>query len=226
MDVITGKENSEVLEYLLKRRSAKVDNLAEPGPSKDEVGQILTAATRVPDHGKMCPWYSIVFEGQARIQVGELIAQAYLKSNPDAAPSKVDLERGRFTRAPLVVALISRARKGKKPVWEQVLSGGAAGMNLSLAAHSLGYGVQWLTEWYAFDEDVKAGLGLDDRDHVIGFFFIGTCEQQEGERDRPDLSKIVTYWTPDAVVNKGDCYDVEKLGFPELGFDFSKIYEE
>jgi len=223
MEVITGKPNNGVLEYLLKRRSAKVDDLVAPGPSSDEISQIITAALRVPDHGKMCPWYALVFEGEARAQIGDVIADAYVAANPNARPDKVEAERGRFLRAPLVIALVSRARKGKKAIWEQVLSGGAAGQNLSLAAHALGYGVQWLSEWYAYDGNVKAAMGLDARDHVIGFFYIGRYEVTQSDRDRPDLDKVVTYWSPDAVIRKGDCYDVEKLGFPEMGFDLSKI---
>ena len=223
MEVYTGKANQDVLDYLLKRRSAKIDDLVEPGPSADELEQILTAALRVPDHGKMCPWYTLVFRGEARKQIGDVIADAFVKNNPDARDDKVAAERERFMRAPLVIGLISRARKGKKPIWEQILSSGAAGQNLSLAAHALGYGVQWVSEWYAFDESVRSAMGLDDRDHVAGFFYIGTCENVQADRDRPDLSKVVTHWSPDASIAKGDCYDVEKLGFPEAGFGYKII---
>ncbi len=220
MEVLTGKPNHDVLDYLLRRRSAKADELMEPGPSGMQVEQLLSAALRVPDHGKMCPWYSLVFSGDTRAQAGEVLAQAYLKSHPNTHADKLALERGRFLRAPLVIALVSRVRKGKKPVWEQILSGGAAGMNLSLAAHALGFGVQWMSEWYAFDPYVRAEFGLDERDNVIGFFYIGTVDGVQPERDRPDLSEVVTHWQPGASVNKGDCYDVEKLGFPDAAFDF------
>lgn len=218
MEVYTGKENAAVLDYLLKRRSAKIDDLSAPGPDAAEVEQILTAALRVPDHGKMCPWYALVFEGDARSAIGDVIADAYVTANPDARADKIEAERGRFMRAPVVVALVSRVRKGKKPIWEQILSAGAAGQNLSLAAHALGFGVQWVSEWYSYDARVKAAMGLDARDHIAGFFYIGTCTAVQGDRDRPDLDKVVTHWTPDAAVNKGDCYDVEKLGFPTVGF--------
>ena len=223
MEVITGKANREVLDYLLKRRSAKIDDLVEPGPSAKQLEQIITAALRVPDHGKMCPWYTLVFEGEARVQIGDVIANAYAAVNPDAGEARVEVERNRFLRAPLVIALISRARKGKKPIWEQVLSSGAAGQNLSLAAHALGFGVNWLTEWYAYDDTVKAAMGLDKRDHVVGFFYIGSCNAMQNDRDRPDLSKVVAHWSPNADLNKGDCYDDEKFGFPEKAFDFSKL---
>ena len=107
MEVITGKEDAGVLEYLLRRRSAKIDHLIEPGPSAAQVEQILTAALRVPDHGKMCPWYCLVFEGEARAQIGDVIADAYVADNTDARAEKVEAERGRFMRAPLVIVACS-----------------------------------------------------------------------------------------------------------------------
>lgn len=228
MDVITGKEEPAVLEYLLRRRSAKVDDLVAPGPSAQELKQILSAALRVPDHGMMCPWYVLTFEGEARAQIGDVIGQVYADDHPNAPAELKERERGRFLRAPLVVALISRMRTGKKPMWEQLLSAGAAGQNLSLAAHALGYGVQWLTEWYSYDARVRSAMGLDERDHVAGFFYIGTCEKVQDDRARPDLDKLVTPWvplgSPDGGVRKGDAdYDRPSCGFPDQGFDVSSL---
>jgi nitroreductase len=218
MTLYAGKQSPELLDYLLKRRSVKADQLSAPGPNPEQLQKILSAATRVPDHGKMNPWYFIVFEGSAREQAGEIIAGAFQKSNPEARPDKLEAERQRFTRAPLVVAVISRMRKGKKPFWEQILSSGAVCMNLSLAAHASGFGVNWVTEWYAFDEHVKTALGLDSRDHVAGFLYIGTVTTPPEERDRPDLGLIVNHFEAGKPLKKGDQYDQEKFGLPEAGF--------
>jgi nitroreductase len=218
MTLYAGKQSPELLDYLLKRRSVKADALCAPGPTPEQLQDILTAATRVPDHGKMNPWYFIVFEGAAREQAGEIIAKAFQKSNPDARPDKIESERQRFMRAPLVVGVISRMRKGKKPLWEQILSSGAVCMNLSLAAHASGFGVNWVTEWYGYDKSVKAALGLDARDHVAGFLYIGTVAAPPEERERPDLHLIVNHFEAGKPLNKGDAYDQEKFGIPEAGF--------
>jgi nitroreductase len=218
MTLYAGKHSPELLDYLLKRRSVKADSLTAPGPSPEQVQAILKAATRVPDHGKMNPWYFIVFEGAAREEVGEIIATAYQKANQDARSDKIESERQRFLRAPLVIAVISRMRKGKKPLWEQILSAGAACMNLSLAAHASGFGVNWVTEWYAYDEHVKAALGLDERDHIAGFLYIGTVTTPPEERERPDLNLILNHFKAGTRLQKGDEYDQEKFGFPEAGF--------
>ena len=117
----------DALELLTTRRSFKPVELTGPAPSPAEIDQLLTVASRVPDHGKLAPWRFIVFEGEARQQAGDAIAAAFKAKYPDAKPDQIDIERGRLTRAPLVVAVVSRAGPHVKiPEWEQVLSAGAA----------------------------------------------------------------------------------------------------
>ena len=131
----------DAIELLSTRSSCKAVALAAPGPSAAEIDKLLTIACRVPDHGKLTPWRFIVFEGDARLAAGAAIAAAFRAKNPDAKPEHVEFERKRLAHAPLVIAVVSRAAPHVKiPEWEQVLSAGAAAMNLVLAAHALGYG--------------------------------------------------------------------------------------
>ena len=219
MELWSGKASNETLEYLLKRRSVKAADMGKYGPAPEQLEQMLEAASRVPDHGKAVPFYFLVFEGDARAQAGEIIAHAYAAQNPDAGADKIDQERGRFVRAPLVVGIIMRPRMSKNPLWEQMLTCGAAAQNFLLAANALGFGAQWLTEWYAYDDYVRAEMGLDEQDIVAGFMYVGSVEAPISERDRPDLNAIVNHWSPDAVLKKGDEYHREKFGYPDLGFD-------
>ena len=65
-------------------------------------------------------------------------------------------EQRRFVRAPLVVAVVSRAAPHPKiPEWEQVLSAGAVCMNMIVAARALGFSATWLTGWMAYDAPVS-----------------------------------------------------------------------
>jgi nitroreductase len=214
-----GHPAPDLLDYLQRRRSCPLKNMGEPGPGRAQVETILKAAARVPDHGKLFPWHFIVFDGPARAQAGALLAAAWKEENPQQAePAKLELESGRFARAPLVIGVISRVREGKHPVWEQILSAGAACQNLCLAANALGFATNWLTEWYSYSPAFKAALGLDARDHVAGFIYIGTATGQPDERPRPDLSAITTWWQPGAALNKGAEYGQAGLGIPRAGF--------
>jgi nitroreductase len=184
----------DALELLTTRRSFKAVELKGPAPSAAEIDTLLTVASRVPDHGKLAPWRFIVLAGEARAAAGAAIAAAFKARYADAKPEQVDFERERLTRAPLVVAVVSRAGPHPKiPEWEQVLSAGAAAMNLVLAAHALGYGANWITEWYAYDRGVLDALGLAPHERIAGFIHIGRPSGPPPEdRPRPPLNDIAT----------------------------------
>ncbi len=226
MKIMSAVKSDETLEYLTSRRSVMAQLLQEPAPSSQELDRILSAAARVPDHGKLSPWYFLVFEGEKRVRIGQKIKDIFLEDTPDASPAHIEIEETRFTRAPLVVGVISRIRKGKPPMWEQVLSSGAVCMNMVMAANASGYGAQWLTEWYAYDDRFRSYLGLDERDTIAGFIHIGTANETPDDRPRPDLDDIVTHWEEGAPLNKGDKYGADKFGIPRQGFDFSKIISD
>jgi nitroreductase len=193
--MVDPKDNP-VLALLASRRSVKPEMLVAPGPSADELDAMLTIASRVPDHKKLAPWRFIVLEGDARARLGEVVAEACVaaeKEPPSAV--RLDLERRRFLRAPLVIAVVSRTKPHPgAPEWEQILSAGAACFNLCLAANALGYGTSWISEWMAYDKQVCAALGLSERERIAGFVYVGTAAAQPEERDRPALADIVTRW--------------------------------
>src|SRR5262249_6165480 len=138
-----------VVDFLLTRRSSKAALLTAPGPTPQELETILTIATRVPDHKAVRPWRFIVFEGEARAAFGEILAEVCrLEEKELPSPIRLETERGRLLRAPLVITAVSQVRPvSGAPEWEQVLSCGAACFNLCLAANALGYGTSWVTEW-------------------------------------------------------------------------------
>jgi nitroreductase len=186
----------DALELLKTRRSVKPIELVGPGPTAAEIETLLRIASRVPDHGKLAPWRFILFEGAGRAAAGEAIASTYGADNPDATSDQLEFERNRLARAPLVVAVVSRAGPHVKiPEWEQQLSAGASAMSLVFAAHALGYAASWITEWYAYDRRVLDALGLSPHERIAGFVHIGRPARPPQDRDRPSLESIVTRFT-------------------------------
>src|SRR5258706_11204446 len=165
---------ADALELLKTRRSIKPVELAGPAPSSAEIATLLTIASRVPDHGKLVPWRFIIFEGAARLAAGDAIAAAFCARRPQAKPEHIEAERARLARAPLVIAVVSRAAPHVKiPEWEQVLSAGGAPLSLVVAAHPLGDDARLVTEWYAHDQRVLAAVGLHGNDGITATLPIG-----------------------------------------------------
>jgi nitroreductase len=178
--------NADTIALLLRRRSTAAVGLTEPGPSPDQVEQLIDIGARVPDHGKLTPWRFIIFEGESRASFGTILGKVFAVKTPDAEAAQIKLEQDRLTRAPLVIAVISSVlEKHKIPVWEQELSAGAVCQNMLIAASAMGFGAQWLTEWYGYDPDIKDALGLRSGERIAGFVYVGTAIDDPVERKRP-----------------------------------------
>ena len=183
------------LQHLMTRRSVVANNLCEPGPDADQLTEMLTAAARVPDHKVLEPWRFIRFTGEARAEFGKIIAEVCARREPDAGARRLEMEAGRFLRAPVVIAVISSPTQNPVvPEWEQVLSAGAVCQNLLHAAHALGFSAQWITEWYAYDDEIMRALGLEPVERVAGWVYIGSAKDTPKERARPKVHDIVSDW--------------------------------
>jgi nitroreductase len=219
--------SENLLSFLQARRSVSLKLMTDPGPDQTQIHDILKIGSRIPDHGKLFPWHFIVFADEARRAAGNLIREAFIAENPDTEEAKLTLESERFLRAPVVIAVISRIREGKIPLWEQILSAGAACYNVCLAANATGFGTCWLTEWMAYSPTFKRSLGLDDRDHIVGFIYIGTATEKPEDRDRPDLTAIVTHWQKEGQrLHRGDAYGRHGHGYAQEGFTFNTTSED
>ena len=187
---------TDAITLLKTRKSISAQFLGAPAPSRAQIDEMLTIASRVPDHGKLAPWRFIIFEGEARGAASAALAKLYAARNPDADAKRLDEERQRLARAPLVIAVVSKAAPHVKiPEYEQLLSGAAAAMNLELAAQALGFASQWTTDWFAYDDEAGRLLGLRPGERFIGFVHIGTPSVPPVDRPRPALADIVTWWT-------------------------------
>jgi nitroreductase len=187
--------NPVLRDYLSKRRSVGMAFLREPGPNPDELDDLLTMATRVPDHGKFAPWRLIVIDGEARAEIGERLAAIVKRRNPAVEEAALDVERRQFLPAPLTVGVVLSPKPNPKaPEIEQLLSAGNVCFNLVHAAHALGFAASWVTRWYCFDTEAQQMLGARGGERFVGVVHIGTPIIVPDERDRPRLADVVSRW--------------------------------
>ncbi len=186
------RASPDTLRLLSERRSSRPFNLAAPAPTAAQLDALLRLATRVPDHGKLAPWRFIVMEGNGAARAGDALA-GVLEARGEASAETLAAARATFTRAPLVVAIVSTANVHPKiPAWEQILSAGAVAQTLLIAAHAMGFGGVWLTGWSCYDADARAALGLQPDEKIAAFVHLGTQADAQPERARPDVAKLTT----------------------------------
>ena len=186
-----GERQQGVLNFLATRRSASALALTEPGPDAAQLADLLRLAGRVSDHGKLFPWRFIVLQGEAKALFGQGLRNI-AKTRPDTDKAQTAL--GKLINPPLAVAVISSPKPGNIAEWEQVLSAGAVCASLINAASAAGFGANWITDWYAYDDAATTLLGLDAGERVAGFIYIGTAKDAPLERARPNLDALTSVW--------------------------------
>ena len=189
-------DRSSIISLLETRRSAKPRELIGPGPSSAELERMLTIAARTPDHGKLTPWRFVTVTENQRDALSALFHEALVEHDPCATVAHHQKEEDFAHYAGQLVVLVSAPVADHKiPVFEQELSCGAAGMNLLLAAHALGYVAGWVTGWRAYSERVRCAFcGPGER--IAGFIFIGHSEREVEDRPRPQASDVSKGWQP------------------------------
>jgi nitroreductase len=180
----------EVLRFLALRRSAPALTLAEPGPDAEQLGDLLRLAARVPDHGKLAPWRFVVMGGADKAAFAARLDAIAAARGDSALAAKL----GKLKVPPLAVFVVSSPKPGAIPAWEQQLSAGAVCTTLLYAALAMGYGANWITDWYSYDPDAAVILGLGADERVAGCVLLGTPREPPLERERPDLTPLVTRW--------------------------------
>jgi nitroreductase len=183
-------------DFLASRRSVPARLLGDPGPSDEQLRELLRLAVRVPDHGKLEPWRFVLIRGDARRRLGEVFRQRHLEIDKDTPEATLEKDRLRFSYAPVAIAVVARVIADHKiPQREQLLSAGLAAFTLLQGAQALGFGAQWLTGWAAYDGGIAQVLGLAADERIVAFVHIGTARSDVPERPRPDPATLLTEWT-------------------------------
>lgn len=188
--------SSTIIEFMLSRVSAPIQEMTLPGPSDQEIDTLIRVAAHVPDHGRLQPWRFILYRGAARDEVGVALADLAERLEGPLPENRRRQELTRFSRAPLVIGVVSSPKPHPKiPQWEMFLSAGAAAMNLVTAATAMGFGANWISNWYSDQEEGRRILGLAPHERVAGFVHIGTISTPPADRERPEPSAICSDYT-------------------------------
>ena len=188
--------DQHAVDFLCSRRSVPAAQLLPPGPTPDELREIVATAIRVPDHGKLTPWRLIAFTGDAGARYGEALAALHVQVDPGVPEKKLAKDRERFAHSPVVLAVVARIDEHhpKIPAQEQLLSAGCLAFNLLLSAQAAGFGAQWLTGWSCYEPEAAKLLGLAQNERAIAYIHIGSRGTEPPERNRPGVEQILGAW--------------------------------
>lgn len=184
-----------IIDKLLERASHAPNTLEAPAPSHSQIEQIIQCALSAPDHGKLRLWHFVVIEGDARLALGKATAEGAAIADHNLDEDKLALMRGKTLRSPLIIACVLKtvADHPKIPVFEQLLSTGAAIQQLQLAANALGFGAIWLSGAHCNSAPVKKLLGAAEEHTVAGYIYLGPPTKLAPAKQRPAPSEHMSF---------------------------------
>ncbi len=187
---VANPQRQEVLDFIATRRSASAVTLRAPGPDAAQIADLLRLAARAPDHGKLAPWRFIVLEGQDKTAFADRLGVLAASRGETTAVAKL----AKLRIPPVGIFVISSPKEASIREWEQVLSAGAVCVNLLYAAMAMGFGANWITDWYSYDPQALEILGLGHGEKVAGLILMGAAGEPPLERERPEVAALITQW--------------------------------
>jgi nitroreductase len=177
-----------------RRQNVSPKRLVEPGPSAQQLDDMLTMAGTAPDHGQLTPWRFVIVPTDKRAMLAEVFALALIDRDPGATLEQIEAAREKAHRAPLLVLAIARVGPVEPPipVFERLVSLGAAVQNLLLSAHAMGFG-SGLTSGQAMSSPrMRALFALSEGEEPVCFVNVGTVARAKPPRLRPVAAAYTT----------------------------------
>ena len=184
------------IDLLLNHQSTPAKQLTAPAPQGAHLELILRAAMSAPDHRALRPWRFLLVRDEARARLGDLLAEGFQRRYPEADADKIERQREKPLRSPLLILLVAHIQEcAKVPEWEQMMAVGAAAEHMQLMARALGYGSVWLSGEHCGDAWVEKALGLLPNERLVGYLAMGTPSAEPPGKSRPDPWTFTTEWT-------------------------------
>jgi nitroreductase len=195
---------TSAIDSLLSRTSLAGAFMQAPAPSDVQLQQILGAAQRAADPGRLRPWRFFIVRPEHYEVFFDRLAGAATRVSGDPSRYEMNREKYRLTaRAPLLVVAAARINKAHKvPAMEQAFAAAGATQLVLNAAHALGFAAYLFSGPGVLDESFKGELGLGADDHLIGVICLGTAAgpgkpgPSADQAVREGLELTVKQWTP------------------------------
>lgn len=191
---MSSTEHQEVLDAALtlihSRQYVSPKRLGDPGPDREQVEKILTAAGAAPDHGQLRPWRLVIIPPERRHLLAEVFAEALVERDFEATEEQKQEAREKAHRGPFLVLVIARLDPALGPTrpQERLISAGCAVQNMLLAAHAMGFGAGLSSGRALYSRQVRLLFGLADEEQPLCFMTVGTVTRHKFSRQRPTMA--------------------------------------
>ncbi|HVZ24569.1 MAG TPA: nitroreductase [Sediminibacterium sp.] len=162
------------------RRSARTADMNGKKIPDKLIRDLLEMADWAPTHARTEPWRFLVYSGEACRQFCTEHAGLYQSHTPgeqfnQAKHDKLQHQGDQISH--LITVYMQRTEPPKLPLIEEIAATAAAIQNILLGAEAAGISVLWSTGGMTHHPAMKAHLGLQEHDQMMGLLYLGYTDQ-------------------------------------------------
>jgi nitroreductase len=167
----------ELFNELVRNRRSVFPDQFDPGKKIDDkiIQEIITNATWAPDHGRSEPWQFSVFTGKGLITLADFQSELYKQEAREnfKEATYIKLQRQPLKASHIISIGMKRTTTKNIPETEDIAAVACSVQNIYLSVTAYGLGGYWTTGGVTYLEKAKSFFGLDEKDKLLGFFYIG-----------------------------------------------------
>jgi nitroreductase len=189
--------NPELFNQLVRARRSVFPDQFDTNKKVDDhiIKEILINAGWAPNHGQTEPWQFTVFSNAGLQTLANFQSQLYKE---DAGENFKEAKFIKLQQQPLkashIISLgMKRTITKNIPEVEDIEAVACAVQNIYLSVTAYGLGGYWTTGGVTYLEKAKSFFGLDEKDKLLGFFYIGHIAVPSASGRRKPLEEIVKW---------------------------------
>ncbi len=181
-----GDDRGAQIDRICARRSVAPKYLVEPGPTPEDLREIVRAACASVDHGCLAPTRYVYVPEDMRGVLADAFAAAVLEEDPSAPSERMTNARERAAAGPCLLAVIACIDETNEivPSTEQWIAVGASLQNLMLAVDACGFRGKIVSGKRVTSRSLRNCFKLLEQEHLVGFVVLGSSRQPPKERPR------------------------------------------
>lgn len=187
---------THILSIIKQRKSHFPASYTQQNIPSSDLTTILESARWAPTHKKTEPWRYKVIQSSALEELGEFMQQQFEQSTGGKSSLKVRKLAEKMKQSSAVILIfMHRDEQEVVPEWEEIAAVSMSVQNMWLTASHLGYGAYWSSPKNFADMSQFQRIRVGASDRFLGFFYLGTIdnEEQQDDRQRKEIANFTEF---------------------------------
>lgn len=183
MNASSDRSRFDVVADVIRTRRTSMHVAPDRDVDDSILDELFELAAWAPCHKRTWPWQFCVVRGDARLELGGVVASAMERHGDE--PQRIEKARTKYARTPVVVVMASAPGDTGNRTAENRDATAAAVQNFLLAANARGIATYWGSCPQGANDDVAAFCGFESGSTILSLTYVGWAADSAVAPERP-----------------------------------------